>query len=147
MNALSLFKPSMYSFWLLVQKFWTNFMTIVGLKRLNKVILAPILAPSFFKFWKRYSQIFTFFYVRAEHHWKKARARWAAFRTELANTANFYLVFPHFFPNNLVNSIVGFEFIFWLCVWCKKVSWFLFSWPKNIENIIWEQNDVLPDFW
>ena len=61
-------------------------MTIVGLKRLNKVILAPILAPSFFKFWKRYSQIFTFFYVRAEHHWKKARARWAAFRTELANT-------------------------------------------------------------
>ena len=77
----------MSSFWLLVQQFWTNFMTIVGLKRLNKVILAPILAPSFFKFWKRYSQIFTFFYVRAEHHWKKARARWAAFRTELANTA------------------------------------------------------------
>ena len=56
------------------------------------VILAPILAPSFFKFWKRYPEIFTFFYVRAEHHWKKARARWAAFGTELANTADEFVM-------------------------------------------------------
>ena len=61
---------------------------LLALKRSNMVILAPILAPSFFKFWKRYPEIFTFFYVRAEHHWKKARARWAAFGTELANTAD-----------------------------------------------------------
>ena len=73
-----------FSVWFLTCKlvFWP----VLALKRSSSVISAPILYSSSVKFWKQFSKNSKFFYVSSRRRWIKARARWAAFGTELTNT-------------------------------------------------------------